>query len=95
MVVGDHAHSEILNLGVELGVLGMALSCAFAGLLLCGAAHGSDVREDSRWHRAVIAGTSGMLIQSFFSPCLRAWDVAPFFWTQLVWERFMKENGLV
>jgi len=83
MIVGDHAHNELLNLAVELGLLGVTAACAFVVVLIKRAAEGIAHGDNRRWEQALVAGTIGMLAQSLFSPALRAWDVAPFFWTQV------------
>ena len=82
-IVGDHAHNEILNVGVELGLVGVALVGVFLVLLVRRVAKRTEEGSAGRWQRALLAGTIGMLAQSCFSPSLRSWDVAPFFWTQI------------
>ncbi|NOZ23765.1 MAG: O-antigen ligase family protein [Planctomycetes bacterium] len=82
-IIGDHAHNELLNIGVELGGIGMAVACALAVLLIWRASRGIGQGPERWWQRALLAGTIGMLAQSCFSPLLRSWDVAPFFWTQI------------
>lgn len=74
--VGDaivnHAHSDWLELVLELGVPGLALACAFVGwLVLAFRRHAEQLGYEARLARAALAAVTLLVLHSFWDYPLR------------------------
>ncbi len=80
-----YAHNSYLQMGAEMGLLGLLLYLAFVITLLVRSAHAFLNHETSEHTRlfgfALIAGVIGILVNCLFESCLQSTQLRALFWS--------------
>ncbi len=80
-----YAHNSYLQMGAEMGLLGLFLYLFFIALLLGRSAYAFMAHETSEQTRlfgfALIAGVAGLLVNCLFESCLQSTQLRTLFWS--------------
>ncbi len=80
-----YAHNSYLQMGAEMGLLGLLLYLVFISFILARSTHAFFTHESSEQTRlfgfALIAGAVGLLINCLFESCLQSTQLRMLFWS--------------